>query len=82
MTQDDRHMMRAYYEEFGNAEWKRHKKDIPDRVSLEVHRRFLSRFINSGDRVLEIGAGPGRFTLELVNLGAQVAVTDISFCST
>lgn len=78
MTQSDRRMMRAYYDEFGNAEWERHEKDIPGRVSLEVHRQFLSRFIKSGDRVLEIGAGPGRFTLELVNLGAQVAVTDIS----
>ncbi|MEK6648662.1 MAG: class I SAM-dependent methyltransferase [Actinomycetota bacterium] len=78
MTQDDRHMMRAYYDEYGNAEWERHEKDIPGRVSLEVHKRFLERFINSGDRVLEIGAGPGRFTLELINLGAQVAVTDFS----
>ncbi|MBI3428719.1 MAG: class I SAM-dependent methyltransferase [Actinobacteria bacterium] len=78
MTQGDRHMMRAYYDEFGNAEWERHEKDIPGRVSLEIHRRFLARFVNAGDRVLEIGAGPGRFTLELVNLGAQVVVTDFS----
>lgn len=70
--------MRAYYDEFGNAEWERHEKDIPGRVSLEVHRRFLARFVNPGDRVLEIGAGPGRFTLELIDLGAQVAVTDFS----
>ncbi|MDP1721397.1 MAG: class I SAM-dependent methyltransferase [Candidatus Nanopelagicaceae bacterium] len=78
MAESDRHMMRTYYDEFGTAEWERHEKDIPGRVSLEVHKRFLSRFINPGDRVLEIGAGPGRFTLELVNLGAQVAVTDFS----
>ena len=71
-------MTRPYYDEFGNAEWERHKKDIPSRVSLEVHKRFLERFINPGDRVLEIGADPGRFTLELINLGAQVAVTNFS----
>ena len=29
-------------------------------------------------RVLEIGAGPGRFTMELIDLGAKVAVTDFS----
>jgi ubiquinone/menaquinone biosynthesis C-methylase UbiE len=45
-------------------------------VSLEVHRRFLSRFITAGDRVLEIGAGPGRFTLELVDIGARILVAD------
>lgn len=78
MSQDDRHMMRTYYDEFGHAEWDRLEKDISGRVSLEVHRRFLTRFINQGDRVLEVGAGPGRFTLELIALGARVAVTDYS----
>lgn len=78
MTQDDRHMMRAYYDELGSTEWDRLEKDIGGRVSLEVHRQFLSRFIQHGDRVLEIGAGPGRFTLELIDLGARVAVTDFS----
>jgi SAM-dependent methyltransferase len=78
MTQDDRQKMRAYYDEFGNAEWERLEKDINGRVSLEVHRQFLTRFISQGDRVLEIGAGPGRFTMELADLGARVAVTDFS----
>ena len=48
------------------------------RVSLEIHRRFLARFIRPQSRVLEIGAGPGRFTLQLAALGASVTVTDIS----
>lgn len=78
MTQDDRNGMRDYYDEFSHAEWERLEKDVAGRVSLEVHRRFLARFINPRDRVLEIGAGPGRFTLELINLGARVAVTDFS----
>lgn len=78
MTQDDRQKMRSYYDEFGNAEWERLEKDINGRVSLEVHRRFLTRFISHGDRVLEIGAGPGRFTMGLIDLGARIVVTDFS----
>lgn len=78
MTQDDRHVMRNFYDEFGNAEWDRLQDTVAGRVSLEVHRRFLTRFIAAGDRVLEIGAGPGRFTLELVDLGARIVVTDFS----
>jgi SAM-dependent methyltransferase len=34
--------------------------------------------VRPGDRVLEVGAGPGRFTIELARLGARITVTDIS----
>lgn len=78
MTQVDRNLVRTYYDEYGNAEWERLEEDIKGRVSLEVHRKFLARFINQGDRILEIGAGPGRFTRELIDRGARVAVTDFS----
>ena len=46
--------MRSYYDEFGDSEWDRLQDTISGRVSLEVHRCFLTRFINAGDRVLEI----------------------------
>ncbi|ACZ30629.1 Methyltransferase type 12 [Xylanimonas cellulosilytica DSM 15894] len=78
MTTQDREATRAYYDQFGDAEWNRLAKDVAGRVSLEVHRRFLARFIRPGSRVLEIGAGPGRFTTELAALSATVVVTDIS----
>ncbi len=67
----------AYFEQLGSGEWERFES-VRGRVSLEVHRRFLSRFVRSGDRILEIGAGPGRFTIHLAELGARVLVTDIS----
>ena len=78
VTQEDRQKMRSYYDEFGHTEWERLEKNISGRVSLEVHRQFLTRFISHGDRVLEVGAGPGRFTLELIEIGARIAVTDFS----
>ena len=78
MTAEDREATRAYYDEFGDAEWNRLAADVAGRVSLEVHRRFLARFVRPGARVLEVGAGPGRFTTELAALGATVVVTDIS----
>jgi SAM-dependent methyltransferase len=49
-----------------------------DRVGLEVHLRLLREHIRTGDRVLDAGAGPGRFTLELARLGARVVAGDIS----
>lgn len=70
--------VRRYYDALGEDEWTRLTKSVRGRVSLEVHRRFLRRFVAPGSRVLEVGAGPGRFTLELAAIGARVVVTDVS----
>src|SRR5262245_42536732 len=70
--------VRAHFDAVGDAEWDRLAATPRDRVSFELRRRLLAEHIRPGDRVLEIGAGPGRFTIELARLGAQVTVTDIS----
>ena len=70
--------VRRYYDALGEKEWARLTRNVRGRVSLEVHRRFLRRFVAPGARVLEIGAGPGRFTHELAQLGARIVVTDVS----
>jgi len=70
--------IRAHFDALADDEWRRLELDPSARVSLEIHRRFLARFVRPGDRVLEIGAGPGRFTIELATLGARVVVTDVS----
>lgn len=70
--------VRRYYDALGEGEWTRLTRNVRGRVSLELHRRFLRRFVAPGARVLEIGAGPGRFTLELAQIGARVVVSDIS----
>jgi SAM-dependent methyltransferase len=78
MSIKDREAMREFYERLGEAEWDRLEATLRGRVAFEVHRRFLTRFIKPGQSVLEIGAGPGRFTFELAALDSHVAVTDFS----
>jgi len=70
--------VRRYYDALGEQEWERLTKTVRGRVSLKLHQRFLRRFVRPGSRVLEVGAGPGRFTLELAALGCRIVVTDIS----
>ena len=70
--------LRAHFNEIGEAEWDRLSESPRARVSFELHRRLLAEWIKPGDAVLEVGAGPGRFTIELARLGAQVTVTDLS----
>ncbi|MGE5461055.1 MAG: class I SAM-dependent methyltransferase [Solirubrobacterales bacterium] len=74
----DRASIAANFDAYGDAEWDRHEQTPFARVSFHIHRHYLERFVRSGDRVLEVGAGAGRFTVELVRLGALVTVTDIS----
>ncbi len=78
MAIEDREQIRAMFDLAGDTEWDRLDRDPRSRVAFEVHRRFLSRYVRRGERVLEIGAGPGRFTFVLAQLGALVDVTDIS----
>ncbi|HZD86441.1 MAG TPA: class I SAM-dependent methyltransferase [Gaiellaceae bacterium] len=67
-----------YYDTFGENEWTRFEKGVTPPAGLDVHVRFLERFVRAGDRVLDAGSGPGRFSLELVRLGAEVVALDIS----
>ncbi len=68
----------AFFDEWGQREWDRHDESPAARVAFELHKRMLRRHVTAGMRVLEVGAGPGRFTLELATLGARVTVADIS----
>jgi SAM-dependent methyltransferase len=78
MSAGDRERIRAYYDEYGDLEWERLTHSAPGRVSYEIHSRVLADYVKPGDRVLEVGAGPGRFTLDLAVLGARIVVTDFS----
>jgi 2-polyprenyl-3-methyl-5-hydroxy-6-metoxy-1,4-benzoquinol methylase len=75
---DDNCAVERYFDELGEKEWDRLEIDRRSRVSLEMHCRFLRRWMAPETRVLEIGAGPGRFTIELARMGCRVVVSDIS----
>ncbi len=74
---DERNPIEALFDEWADAEWDRMDVDVAARVSLEIHRRFLDRYLPLG-RVLEVGAGAGRFTVELARSGRRVVVGDLS----
>lgn len=67
-----------YFDQFGRREWERLTATPVDEVSLHVHAHYLRQYVPRAARVLEIGAGAGRFTQVLAELGARVVVADIS----
>ena len=67
-----------FFDEYGESEWTRFERGVTPAPSIAVHTQILEGYVRPGDRVLDAGCGPGRFTLELLRLGAHVTALDIS----
>lgn len=78
MTRYDANYIAQFFDTYGEQEWERLERNPEQEVSLHIHKHYLSKYVRRGQQVLEAGAGPGRFTIELARLGAQVVVGDIS----
>lgn len=70
--------VQGFFDQYGNEEWERLVKSPEREIQLAIHQNAIRQFVRPGDRVLEVGAGAGRFTQFLANLGAEVTVADIS----
>jgi ubiquinone/menaquinone biosynthesis C-methylase UbiE len=66
------------FENLGYGEWKRFEGSAYNRFLRDLHIRELKKHIKKGMEVLDLGSGPGRFSIELIKLGAKVTLVDIS----
>ncbi|MCP4425040.1 MAG: class I SAM-dependent methyltransferase [Chloroflexi bacterium] len=67
-----------HFDEYGMREWERLTATPAAEVSLHIHTHYLQKYVPPGARVLEIGAGAGRFTQILTELGTRIWVADLS----
>ena len=67
-----------FFDDYGEQEWERFENGRTPGPSLATHIRMLEGYVRPGNRFLDAGCGPGRFTLELLRLGAHVTALDIS----
>ena len=69
---------KAFYDAYGRREWDRLEGSVAGRLKAVVHADFIERYVGRGDRVLDAGCGPGRFTVTAAKLGATVTALDLS----
>ncbi len=78
MMNYDPDWVKSYYDQYGTKEWQRWDASLVEQVKLEVHLHYLRACLRADDRILEIGAGPGRFTQHLAGISNRIVVADIS----
>jgi len=71
---DNIETVKAYYDNAVQSEWSR----IANRPEFLLTCRMLDRYIQAGDKVLDIGGGPGRYSLWFAEKGCDVTLFDLS----
>ena len=74
----DPNYVEQYYDADPELEWNRLVRSPTDEIQLYIHNYYLHKYIKPECRVVEIGAGPGRFSKTLDEIGCTIVVTDIS----
>lgn len=69
---------RNFYNKYGLNEWQRLERSPYGRLQAIIHNDFIKRYVKSNDRVLDVGCGPGHFTISLARLGAKKTALDLA----
>ena len=69
---------RAHYDRLADDEWTRLTRSRRGELNFLVHMDVLQRHITAEMDVLEIGAGGGIYTKELVRMARRLVVSDLS----
>lgn len=72
---ENNEVVRKYYDGNPAHEWERMTRHP---FEFEINMRFLKRYLRPGQRVLDVGGGPGRYSLALAALGCDVTLVDLS----
>jgi ubiquinone/menaquinone biosynthesis C-methylase UbiE len=70
--------VRDYYARFGEREWARLENPSDGQVEFAITRAVLAQHLQPGARVLDLGGGPGRYTIWLAEQGHRVTLGDLS----
>lgn len=69
---------KEYYNKAAEKEWERLAKNRMGELIYNVHLDILKRYITDKDYVIELGAGGGRYTKEIVKMAGLLTTSDLS----
>ncbi|MDQ8738456.1 class I SAM-dependent methyltransferase [Paenibacillus sp. LHD-38] len=72
---DSVEIVKKFYDETVHYEWDRLDRH---KVEYELSKRYMNRYIKPNDSVLDLGGGPGKYSLYLSELGCDVTLADLS----
>jgi len=72
---DSLETVRKFYDETVHYEWERLERH---KVEYELSKRFMDHYIKPNDKVLDLGGGPGKYSLYLAERGSDVTLADLS----
>lgn len=72
---DSVEIIKSYYDEDVLIEWERLEKHY---FEFEITSSFMDKYMKAGDSVLDVGGGPGRYSLYLASKGCDVTLVDLS----
>jgi SAM-dependent methyltransferase len=70
--------VRRYFDTLGEREWERLTRTTDGALEFALTHHALTAHLPAGARVLDIGGGPGRYTLWLAERGHHVTLADFS----
>lgn len=69
---------REYYASFGEREWSRLENPDDGAVEFAVTCHVLKKYLPAHSHILDIGGGPGRYSIWLAQQGHRVVLADLS----
>ena len=68
--------VRAHYDENPRKEWDRLQKRFPYEKYITTH--MMDRYLRPGSAILDIGGGPGHYSVHYARQGHTVTLLDLS----
>jgi ubiquinone/menaquinone biosynthesis C-methylase UbiE len=71
-------LVKKHYSDYGISEWERLSKHAYHTLEHDTTMHFLRKYLPEKGLVLDAGGGPGRYTIDLANLGYDVVLLDLT----